>query len=117
MAVTILIGLWLYDELSFDKSFDNYNNIARVIQNVTINGELQTWKNMPYPLAQELRTNYGQNFKRVSMEVNSGDHMVAYNDKKLTTIGGFFEKDAPDMFSLAMLKGKRHFNDPESVLL
>jgi hypothetical protein len=42
MAVAILIGLWIYDELSFDRHFANYNRIAQVIQNVTNNGEVQT---------------------------------------------------------------------------
>ena len=51
MSVAILIGLWMYDELSFNKSFKNYDHIAQVIQNVTNNGEVQTWWSVPYPLA------------------------------------------------------------------
>ena len=62
MAVAIQIGLWIYDEVSFDKNFANYNRIARVIQNVTNNGEVQTWQSVPYPLAEELRRNYGSDF-------------------------------------------------------
>ena len=53
MAVAILIGLWTYDELSFNKNFQNYDRVAQVIQNVTNNGEVQTWKAIPYPLAEE----------------------------------------------------------------
>jgi putative ABC transport system permease protein len=41
MAVAILIGLWIWDELSFDKSFKNYDHIAQVKQNVPNNGEVQ----------------------------------------------------------------------------
>ncbi len=37
MAVAILIGLWIHDELSFNKNFKNYNRIAQVMQNTTIN--------------------------------------------------------------------------------
>ena len=62
MAVAILIGLWIHDEVSFNKNFDNYNRIAQVIQNVTNNGEVQTWRDVPYPLANELRKNYGSEF-------------------------------------------------------
>ena len=51
MSVSILIGLWLYDELSFNTGFKAYDRIARVMQNVSNNGEIQTWNNMPYPLA------------------------------------------------------------------
>jgi len=117
MAVTILIGLWMYDELSYDKSFSNYNSIGRVIQNVTNNGEVQTWKNVPFPLADELRRNYGENFKHVAMAVNINDHMVGYNDKKLTKNGGFFEKDAISIFKPVMVQGTSSLADPGNVLL
>jgi len=52
MAVAVLIGLWIYDELSFNKNFKNHNRIAKVIQNVSNNGEVQTWMSVPYPLAE-----------------------------------------------------------------
>ncbi|HVX52807.1 MAG TPA: ABC transporter permease [Chitinophagaceae bacterium] len=117
MAVTILIGLWMYDELSFDKNFSNYNTLGRVIQNVTNNGEVQTWKSVPYPLSDELRRNYGHNFKHIAMGVDIGDHMLAYNDKKLNKQGGFFEKEMPAMLTLQMLNGSSSLSDPSSVLI
>ena len=49
IAVTLMIGLWIWDELSFDKQFDNYPRVGQVIQNVTNNGEVQTWTRVPYP--------------------------------------------------------------------
>src|SRR4030095_15845644 len=99
MAVSMLIGLWIYDEVSFDRNFQNYDRIAMVIQNVTNNGEVQTWKSVPYPLSNELRTNYGRDFKHIAMGVSLGDHMVAYGDKRLTKNGGYFEPEAADIFS------------------
>ena len=32
MAVAMLIGLWIWDELSFDKYHQNYDRIAQVMQ-------------------------------------------------------------------------------------
>ncbi len=32
MAVTTLIGLWIWDELSFNRSHEHYDHIASVIQ-------------------------------------------------------------------------------------
>jgi len=117
MAVAILIGLWVYDEISFDKNFSNYDHIAKVIQNVTNNGEVQTWNRVPYPLAEELRKNYGSDFRKVVLEASPGDHLVIHGEKKFTKEGGFFEKGAPDMFSLKMLRGNRSLEDPSSVLI
>ncbi len=45
MSVAILIGLWIYEEFSFNKYFRNYDRIAQVMQNQTYNGEVQTWRN------------------------------------------------------------------------
>src|SRR3982074_3213275 len=67
MAVAMLIGLWIYDELSFNKYHQNYDRIARVMQHVTINGEIGRWAAMPYPMGDELRNSYGSNFKYVLM--------------------------------------------------
>ncbi|HEX5172357.1 MAG TPA: ABC transporter permease [Cyclobacteriaceae bacterium] len=122
MATAILIGLWMYDELSYDKSFENYDRIARVIQNVTNNGEVQTWRGVPYPLAEELRNNYGSDFKHLAMAVNLGDyHTITIEDssnKKLKSTGGYFEKEMPEILSLNMLQGQRNaLDDPSSVLI
>jgi putative ABC transport system permease protein len=50
MAVAMLIGMWIYDEVSFDQQGEHYQRIARVVQNVTNNGSVETWKTVPYPL-------------------------------------------------------------------
>src|SRR6266542_444373 len=117
MSVAILIGLWMYDELSFNKNFQHYDRIAQVIQNVTNNGEVQTWTSVPYPLAEELRKNYGSDFKHIAMAVDWSDHVLTFNDKKIKQTGGFFEKEAPEIFSLKILRGSASLNDPASILL
>ncbi len=117
MAVAILIGLWMYDEVSFNKNFRNYDRIAQVIQNVTNNGEVQTWKDVPFPLAEELRKNYGSDFKHIAMAVDWGGHLLTFKDKRLKQTGAYFEKEAPEMFSFKMLKGSARLDDPASILM
>ncbi len=118
MAVALLIGLWMYDELSFNKNFDNHDRIAQVIQNVTNNGEVQTWRSVPYPLAEELRKNYGRDFKRIILQAQGGDHIVSLDQKKLKKQGAFFEKGIAEMLSLNMERGDwKSLDDPSSVFL
>lgn len=59
MAVAMLIGLWVWDELSFDQSFANYDRIAQVMQHQTYNKEIATQVPIPLPLGAELRRSYG----------------------------------------------------------
>ena len=92
MAVAMLIGLWIYDEVYFDRNFSNYDRIGQVIQNVTNNGEVQTWTSVPYPLAEELRKKYGSDFKRVVMSTGTYPNILSHDDKRLYKTGGYFEK-------------------------
>jgi ABC-type antimicrobial peptide transport system permease subunit len=118
MAVALLIGLWIHDELSFDKNHSNYDRVARVIQNVTHNGAVQTWNSVPLPLAEELRKHYGSDFKSVVMGRGSSDLIVGFGDKKITQKGAFYEPPITDLLSLHMLKGSRDaLKDPSAIIL
>lgn len=118
MAVAMLIGLWIYDELSFNKNFKNYDQIAQVKQNNTMNGEIGTGETVPWPMGEELRKSYGSNFKNVVMANHNYGHILAYGDKILTIPGTYFEPSVLDMLSLRMIKGtKRALDDPSSIVL
>jgi putative ABC transport system permease protein len=106
MAVAMLIGLWIWDELSYDKYFDNYDRIVQVMQHQTFNGEIQTGRSMPIPLGTKLRTDYKSDFKYVVL-ANPGEYILSNGDKKLSQIGCYMQAEAPDLFSLKMIKGTR----------
>lgn len=118
MAVAILIGLWIYDELSFNKNFKNYDQIAQVKQNNTMNGEIATGEDVPWPMGDALRKSYGSDFKNVTMATYNNGHILAYGDKILTVAGTYFEPQALDMLSVRIIKGtKTALNDPSSIML
>jgi ABC-type antimicrobial peptide transport system permease subunit len=118
MAVAMLIGLWIYDELSFDKNFKNYNRITQVLQNNTMNGEIGTGNSVPWPMGDELRKNFGGDFKHITMATYNGGHILTYGEKKLKINGTYFEPPALEMLSFKMLKGNKNgLKDPLSILL
>ncbi|ADB36977.1 protein of unknown function DUF214 [Spirosoma linguale DSM 74] len=118
MAVAMLIGLWVYDELSFNRYHKNYNRIAHVMQNQTINGGVSTAPTIPIPLANVLRKTYGSNFKHVVLSSWTEGHVLSFGEKKFRQTGNYIEPDAPDLLSLTMLKGSRNgLREPYSILL
>jgi putative ABC transport system permease protein len=118
IAVVMLIGLWIYDELSFNKNFENYDRIAQVMQHTTANGNVYSDNSMPFPIGRELQTNYGSNFKHVVMANWQGDHILTAGEKSISENGIYMDVDGPRMFSLKMLKGTRDgLKDPNSILL
>src|ERR1700761_8689087 len=105
MAVAMLIGLWIWDELSFNKYHKNYDSIAQVMQNMTYNGEVNTENAIPIILGTELHKNYRDNFKYIVMSSFGYTHILSFGDKKVSRTGYFMENDAPKMLSLKMVKG------------
>lgn len=118
MGVATLIGLWIYDELSFDRYFKNYDRIAQVWQHQTYNDQVNTQTAVPFPIGEELRRNYGADFKHVLMASWTSPHVLTVRDKKFSKSGIYIEPGAPDMLSLKMLKGTHAgLKDPYSIML
>ncbi len=118
MAVAMLIALWIYDEVSFDRQAPHYDRIARVVQNVTNNNAVETWKQTPFPLADVLRSDYGNNFKRVVRALEN-DELITLGHKKISEHGGYFEPGAPELFGVRMVRGSLNGLDghPGSIFL
>jgi len=118
LTVTMLIGLWIYDELSFDRYHQNYNHLAQVMQNQTLNGATETEYSIPRPLEFVMRTTYANDFKYLSMASWTHDHILSVGEKAITKSGNFFQSDFPEMISLRMIRGSRQgLKDPTSILL
>jgi len=65
MTVSMMIGLWVFDELSFNKSFKNYNSIGQVmIRHNDIDG-LDVNKSMAIALGTDLRINFKDDLTHV----------------------------------------------------
>ena len=117
MAVALLIGLWIWDELSFNKNFDHYDRIVKLMQHQTMNGDVGTQDNMPIPLGYKLREDYKSDFKYVVLSRTEG-HIISVDDKKLSMQGKFMQPEAPYLFTFDMLRGHRSgLSDPSSVML
>ncbi|HEY0651863.1 MAG TPA: ABC transporter permease [Chryseosolibacter sp.] len=118
LAVAMVIGLWLKDELSYEKHFANYEKAGLILQHVTNNGGVETWWSVPMPLAEELRKNYGDNFEHVVLMTSPDQELLNFNDKNFSRTGIFAEAGFPHLFSLDMVHGTRNaLTDQSSILV
>ncbi len=118
MTVAILIGLWIYDEVSFNTYHKNYDRIAQVMQQGVANDEVFTSEYMPIPVGKELLTTYSQDFDYVVMSSWTAEHILASGDNKFTIRGNFLSPEAPEMLTLHVVKGtKAGLNEPSSIML
>lgn len=107
MAVTLIIGLWISDELSHNNYFTNKDRIARVYQSMTMNGETGTGPAIPRPLEMAIRDEYMDNFDYVVMSSWETPQYLKFNETSLSRNGYFMQRDAPEMLNLKVLKGEK----------
>jgi ABC-type antimicrobial peptide transport system permease subunit len=118
MAVAILIGLWIYDEVSFDRYHENYSRVARVMQNQTFNGTKESEITLPYLTGEEIRSKFASDFKYVAEASWDGDYVLSVGERRFMIGGQFFGPTITEILSLKMIHGTRDgLKEPYSILL
>ena len=119
MAITLLIGLWIEDELQFDHYYQHHDRLARAAVLAYLNKDtIYTNLTIQMPLGNELRTKYGKDLKYLSLVASGGAHILAAGDKKVSGTAIYAEKDFPEMFTLDMVRGGRDvLKDPTTCMI
>jgi len=106
MAVTLIIGLWIQDELNYNNYFKNKSKIAQVFQSQTFNGETGTGPAIPRPLEMALRDGYKDNFKYLVMCSWTNDHYLRNGDVSISRAGNYMQQEGPELFGIEVIKGE-----------
>jgi putative ABC transport system permease protein len=121
MAVALIIGLWVFNEFSYDKFLPNYTQLYRVEINFSSqhDGE-HTQTAVPIPLADVLRKEV-PGIKRAAETdwVGWQWHDLLVGDKKLYLGGGATAPDFLNMFQYPFVKGniRSALSDMYSIVL
>lgn len=119
LGVAMLIGLWVYDELSFNKSHKNYDRISQIMirGNDPVDGPFIN-NSVQYPLATELQTRFNETFNHVIRGSWVSDYIVSHGETKLSRSGQFVDPGLPEMLTLTMTRGSRQgLSDPYSIMI
>ena len=112
MAVAMLIACWIRAEWSFDRQFANYSRIAQVWELYPSHNGAQL--QIPSPVADELRSKFGSDYKRIVLSSMTREHVLGFGEQKVINQGNFIEPEGLEMFSIPIPSGLR---DPHSILL
>ncbi len=118
MAVALLIGLWVYYQLSYDRFLPGYSHQYQVKMNFTIDGNTRTQDAVSLPLAEVLRKDI-PGIKYVAESDWMESHGLVVGDKKLYLDGAQVGGDFLKMFQYPLLEGSRNtvMQDPNSIVL
>jgi len=118
MTVAMLIGMWIYDELSFNQYHTNYNNVVQIIKGGSFEGKTYVGQRyLPFPLIEELKTTYGANFKHIVPYLGTGNFLTV-GEKTISQSGANAGESIAEMLTLKMRGGSwSDLKDPHSIFL
>jgi putative ABC transport system permease protein len=118
MAVALLIGLWVFNQLAYDKFLPNNQQLYRVQRNFHSNGDTLTFATTSLKLADALRTQIPE-IEYVAESDWMGSHGLTVGTKKFYMNGGLTGTDFLTMFQFPLLQGNAAavFKDPYSIVL
>ena len=116
MAIALIIGLWIWDEVSFDKYHKNYDRLGQVWQFVQFDADKSSYNSVPIPIAKELSSKY-PGVQAACVTTYNRDVILGIDDKKIVKRGMYAEPDFPGMMTIRMLEGASSLKDMHSILL
>ncbi|MEP6948474.1 MAG: ABC transporter permease [Ginsengibacter sp.] len=118
MASSILIFLWIQNEVSYDRFHKNGERLYEVWSNDVIDNTVRSLVNTPEIMAPVLKTEVPEieQVSRISEDPNS---LLAVGDQTLNAKGNIVDSDFLGMFSFPLIKGniQTALSDPYSILL
>lgn len=119
MAITLIIGLWIADERSFDSYHENYHRIAEVMTLQAAPHE--PWSTSPITTTaagQAVHHHYDDLFEKTTEVSFSWDHLIAAGDKTFSRPGVWAQEEFPAIFSYKMIHGSASgLKDPSTFLI
>jgi len=115
---TILISLWVEDELTYDKFHSNYNSIYKLYANRHFNNQVFTAENMVLPLASSVEDGIPQ-VKYAVVTSHRQPRILSNGDTKLKKEGYSVSEHFFEMFSWKFIEGTAStaISDPSSIVL
>jgi len=117
LACSVLILLWVYDEVTFDQYFPKYDNLYQVKLNASVDKGIVTGQAVPYPLKEALFP-ADNRIKRAVMTNWGEGGLLSIGDNRFNKVGLWVTESFLDMFEFKMIQGTaRALDDPRSIVL
>jgi ABC-type antimicrobial peptide transport system permease subunit len=119
LATTMLILLWVKDEMSYDRFHGNHRQIHRVLLNVWVSSqETQTYQYVVPILAAAMQDNVPG--VRLASRCSGGEQaLFTYQDKHIEEKGHSVDANFLQIFNFPLVKGSKHtaLTEPNTLLI
>ena len=118
LTVSLLILLWIQDEMKMDRFHLDGNRIYRVLANLEDNGIIDTWQSTPYPLIKTLTSDYPE-IEDAGAYDNTNKKQFKVDGREALADGIYADNGFFRILSFPFIKGKQSeiFNGPNQVVI
>ncbi len=118
IACSILIVLWVVDELSFDRFIPKKDRLYQVWINAYFDGKINSWTSVPLPTYEAMKTAHSH-ISRAVVTDWGGPHLVAVGDKRINKKAYYASEEFLEMFEFPLIKGSASqvLDQPASIVV
>lgn len=118
ITCSLLILLWVNDELAFDRFFSKTDRLYQVYVNSTFDGRVNTWNSVPLPTHEGLKPE-NANIVNTCVTDWGGDHLLTVGETRIRKRGFFASEEFPTMFEFDFVKGspKQVLAEPYQIVI
>jgi putative ABC transport system permease protein len=110
IVCSILILLWVFDELSFDKFQPKGNRLYQVWVHAHFDGKINSWNSVPHPTYDALKTEDSNIINTVITDWG-GNHLYTVGENRIYKDAYYASEEFLEMFQFPLIKG-----DPSTVM-
>ena len=118
IASSMLIALWVTDEISYNRFHSNYDQLHQVHYFGNLNGEMGEWSVISFPIYEDLKTNHPA-IKNATLTDLGSSHLLTFNGTRIHKLGRYVTPEFLEVFHFRLVKGspKNVLTDLYSIVL
>ena len=118
IVCSILILLWVQDEVSFDKFLPKYNHLYQVRISSEFDNRVNNWSSVPLPTYEEMKT-IDSNVKNSVVTGWGSPRLLTAGDVRIIKEGYYVSEEFLEMFEFPLVAGSHQeaLKDPMSIVL
>ncbi|NOT75807.1 MAG: FtsX-like permease family protein [Cyclobacteriaceae bacterium] len=105
IACSILIMLWVYDELSFDSFHKNSDRLSQTWLHAQFSDKINSYRSVPLPVYEYLKTADAR-IKNTAVTDWGGPHLLLSGDTRVNKQGFYVSPEFLEMFQFPLSKGE-----------
>ncbi|HEY0743495.1 MAG TPA: ABC transporter permease [Chryseosolibacter sp.] len=118
IACSLLILLWVADELSFDQFHPKSDRLYQVWVRSDYDGKINSWTSVPLPTYEAMKTADTRIIRSVVYDWGR-NHLIALNEKRINKKAHYVSDEFLEMFEFPLVKGNaaQVLDDPSSIVI